>query len=49
MYGAAEAVPFVPKFYVAIGFSECPHEPLTLVVTLQEIRAAVSRAAKSGL
>jgi len=28
------------KFYVAIGFSECPHEPLTLVVTLQDLRAA---------
>ena len=29
------------KFYLAIGFSECPHEPLTLVVTLQDIRAAI--------
>jgi hypothetical protein len=29
------------KFYVAIGFSECPHEPMTLVVTLQDIRAAI--------
>ena len=30
------------KFYIAIGFSECPHQPLTLVVTLQDIRAALS-------
>jgi len=29
------------KFYLAIGFSECPHEPMTLVVTLQDIRAAL--------
>ncbi len=29
------------KFWNAIGFSECPHEPLTLVVTLQDIRAAL--------
>jgi GNAT superfamily N-acetyltransferase len=29
------------KFYLGIGFSECPHEPMTLVVTLQEIRAAL--------
>lgn len=26
------------KFYVALGFSECPGEPMTLVVTLQDIR-----------
>jgi predicted N-acetyltransferase YhbS len=30
------------KFYVAIGFSECPHEPITLVITLQDIRALIS-------
>lgn len=29
------------KFYLAIGFAECPHEPMTLVVTLQDIRAAL--------
>jgi hypothetical protein len=29
------------KFYVAISFSECPHKPMTLVVTLQDIRAAI--------
>jgi len=29
------------KFYLAIGFIECPHEPMTLVVTLQDIRAAL--------
>jgi hypothetical protein len=27
------------KFYLAIGFTECPHEPMTLVVTLRDIRA----------
>lgn len=27
------------KFYLAIGFTACPHEPMTLVVTLQDIRA----------
>lgn len=32
------------KFYAAIGFSECPHEPLTLVVTLQDIRAVIGGA-----
>ena len=31
----------VRKFWNAIGFSECPHEPLTLVVTLQDIRALI--------
>jgi len=29
------------KFYLAIGFTECPHEPMTLVVTLQDLRAAL--------
>ena len=29
------------KFYLALGFSECPGESLTLVVTLQDIRAAL--------
>lgn len=29
------------KFWNAIGFSECPHEPMTLVVTLQDIRAVL--------
>lgn len=28
------------KFWKALGFSECPHEPMTLVVTLQDVRAA---------
>ncbi|HZL25302.1 MAG TPA: GNAT family N-acetyltransferase [Acidobacteriaceae bacterium] len=30
------------KFYLALGFTECPHEPLILVVTLQDIRAALA-------
>jgi GNAT superfamily N-acetyltransferase len=29
------------KFWIAIGFSECDREPMTLVVTLQDIRAAM--------
>jgi GNAT superfamily N-acetyltransferase len=29
------------KFWKAIGFSECPHVPMTLVVTLQDIRALI--------
>jgi predicted N-acetyltransferase YhbS len=28
------------KFYIALGFTECPGEPMTLVVTLADIRAA---------
>ena len=30
------------KFYLALGFSECPHEPLVLVVTLQDLRTALA-------
>lgn len=29
------------KFYIALGFEPCPHEPMTLVVTLRDIRAAL--------
>jgi hypothetical protein len=29
------------KFCLALGFSECPGEPITLVVTLQDIRAGL--------
>lgn len=29
------------KFYLALGFTECPGQPMTLVVTLQDIRAAL--------
>lgn len=29
------------KFWIAIGFAECPHEPLTLVITLQDVRAVM--------
>jgi GNAT superfamily N-acetyltransferase len=30
------------KFYLALGFTECPGEAMTLVVTLQDIRAALA-------
>jgi GNAT superfamily N-acetyltransferase len=30
------------KFYLALGFTECPHEPMTLVVTLNDLRAAMT-------
>jgi predicted N-acetyltransferase YhbS len=30
------------KFYLALGFTECPGEAMTLVVTLQHIRAALA-------
>lgn len=30
------------RFYLALGFSECPHEPLVLVVTLQDMKAALA-------
>jgi GNAT superfamily N-acetyltransferase len=30
------------KFYLAIGFDPCPREPMTLVVTLSDVRAAIS-------
>ncbi len=30
------------KFYLALGFMECPGEPLILVVTLQDLRAAMA-------
>jgi len=29
------------KFYLALGFTECPGEAMTLVVTLQDVRAAL--------
>jgi GNAT superfamily N-acetyltransferase len=29
------------NFYLALGFDACPHEAMTLVVTLQDIRAAL--------
>ena len=29
------------KFYLALGFSECPHEPMLLVVTLADLRAGL--------
>jgi GNAT superfamily N-acetyltransferase len=29
------------KFYLSLGFTECPGERMTLVVTLQDIRAAL--------
>ena len=28
-------------FYLALGFGPCPREPMTLVVTLADIRAAL--------
>jgi GNAT superfamily N-acetyltransferase len=28
------------QFYVALGFDECPHEPMMLVVTLADLQAA---------
>ena len=30
------------KFYLALGFDPCPHEPMTLVVTLSDIRATLN-------
>jgi predicted N-acetyltransferase YhbS len=30
------------KFYLALGFSDCPGDPLILVVTLQDLRAALA-------
>jgi GNAT superfamily N-acetyltransferase len=30
------------KFYLALGFDPCPREPMTLVVTLSDIRATLS-------
>jgi len=32
------------KFYVALGFDPCPAEAMTLVVTLQDIRASLERS-----
>jgi GNAT superfamily N-acetyltransferase len=29
------------KFYIGLGFDSCPREPMTLVVTLADIRAAL--------
>jgi hypothetical protein len=29
------------KFYLALGFSECPGEAMTLVVRLQDIQASL--------
>jgi predicted N-acetyltransferase YhbS len=34
------------KFYLALGFSECPGESMTLVVTLQDIRAALGSSSR---
>ncbi len=31
------------KFYLALGFTECPGEPMTLVVTLQDIRSGAGK------
>jgi GNAT superfamily N-acetyltransferase len=31
------------KFYLALGFDLCPREPMTLVVTLSDIRATLSK------
>jgi predicted N-acetyltransferase YhbS len=31
------------NFYVALGFDPNPHEPMTLMVTLSDIRAALSQ------
>ena len=33
------------NFYLALGFTECAEAPMTLVVTLQDIRAALGRKA----
>jgi GNAT superfamily N-acetyltransferase len=30
------------KFYIALGFDPCPREPMTLVVTLSDIRATLA-------
>ena len=30
------------NFYLALGFDPCPHEPMTLVVTLSDLRAVLS-------
>lgn len=30
------------KFYLAVGFDPCPREPMTLVVTLSDIRATLN-------
>ena len=30
------------KFYLALGFDPCPREPMTLVVTLADVRATLS-------
>jgi len=29
------------EFYIALGFDPCPHEPMTLVVTLSDLRATL--------
>ena len=29
------------KFYIALGFDPCPREPMTLAITLADIRAAL--------
>ena len=36
------------KFYLALGLSECPGEPMTLVVTLQDIRASLGLLTSGG-
>lgn len=33
------------EFYLALGFTECPGEAMTLVVTLQNVRAALGQNA----
>jgi predicted N-acetyltransferase YhbS len=30
------------RFYLALGFTECPNDPLVLVVTLQDMKAALA-------
>jgi GNAT superfamily N-acetyltransferase len=32
------------KFYIRLGFTECPDEPMTLVVTLQDMREALGQS-----
>ncbi len=32
------------KFYAALGFDPCPAEPMTMVVTLKDVHAALNRA-----
>lgn len=32
------------KLYLALGFDPCPHEPMTLVVTLSDLRATLAQS-----